>query len=92
MAALVAAICVVGCGAAAAAAQGPPAAGALVEFEYRLSNVKSVGLPGVTYSGGVVAGGGGSVFIQSGAVAAIDFVNVEPAIWGGVSFPSAARR
>jgi hypothetical protein len=87
----VAAICVLGCGVATAAAQGPPAAGALVEFEYRLSKVKPVGLPGVTYSGGVVAGGGGSVTIQSGAVAEIDFVNVNPAIlgWGLISVGSA---
>jgi hypothetical protein len=52
---------------------GPPAAGALVEFEYRLSNVKSVGVPGVTYSGGVYDGlgavlGDQTLIIQSGAI------------------------
>ena len=82
LATLVAAICILGCGAATAAAEGPPATGALVEFEYRLSNVKSVGLPEVTYTGGVVANGGGSVTIQSGAVAEIVFLNVNPATWG----------
>ena len=42
---LLVAVCVLGFGAATAAAEGPPAAGALVEFEYRLSGVKPVGGP-----------------------------------------------
>ncbi len=84
---LLAAVCVLGCGAATAAAEGPPAAGALVEFEYHVSGVKSVGGPGVTYTGGVVAGDGGSVQVQSGHVAAVVFANVStPALgWSLVS-------
>ncbi len=82
LATLIAAVGVLGCGAATAAAQGPPAPGQLVEFEYRLSNVKSPGFPDITYTGGVVAGGGGSIKIQAGAVHAIVFANVNAAIFG----------
>ena len=84
-------VCVLGCGAATATAQGPPATGELVEFQYRVGNVKSVGLPGVTYTGGVVAGGGGSVRIGSGTVHAIEFGNVNAGAfgWGLVSVGSA---
>ena len=82
MVTLMVAVCVLGFGVATAAADGPPAAGALVEFEYRLSNVKPVGTPGVTYTGGVVAGGGGSVRVQSGVVQAVSFTNVLTSILG----------
>ena len=87
MVTLIAAACALGCCAATAAAEGPPAAGTLVELEYRLSNVKSVGTPGVTYTGGVVAGDGGIVRVQSGVVQAVSFTNVLASIfgWGLVS-------
>ncbi len=82
MATVMAAACALGCGAATAAAQGPSATRELVEFEYRLSNVKSPGFPQITYTGGVVASGGGSVRVSSGAVHAIVFANVNAAIFG----------
>jgi hypothetical protein len=82
LATLMAAACVLGCAAATAAADGPPVAGALVKFEYRLSNVKPVGTPGVTYTGGVVGGEGGSVRVQSGVVQAVSFTNVLASLLG----------
>ncbi|MFZ0091660.1 MAG: hypothetical protein WAL63_19310 [Solirubrobacteraceae bacterium] len=58
-----------------------------MEFEYRLSNVKSAVFPEITYTGGVVAAGGGSVRVQSGAVHGIIFANVNAAIFGWTLIP-----
>jgi hypothetical protein len=62
---LLAAIWVLACGAANAAAVVPPAAGKLVEFEYHVSNANPALIsPGITYTNGTLAEAGGSVTVQ----------------------------
>ncbi len=83
MATLLAAISVLGWGAANAAAVVPQGAQELVEFAYHVSNASPASMaPGITYTGGTLAGGGGSVSVRAGVLHGIVFGNVNPAAFG----------